>query len=106
MYTVVETSTFHSKALRLWSRSEYEDFVLFIAQNPLSGQVVANSGGVRKVRWSKLGIGKRGGVRVIYFLAYESEIWLLTLYAKNERSTIPANELRKIKEVILGRKNV
>jgi hypothetical protein len=105
MYTVVETNTFHSKASRLWSRSQHEDFVLFIAQNPFAGEIISGTGGVRKVRWGKQSAGKRGGVRVIYFVAHESEIWLLSLYAKSERSNIPASELRKIKGVISGEKN-
>jgi hypothetical protein len=62
---------------------------------------VRGSGGVRKVRWARSGAGKSGGVRVIYYNQLQSEeIWLLTLYAKNERSTIPAHELRVIKEAI------
>ena len=59
------------------------------------------SGGIRKIRWARSGSGKSGGVRVIYYnMVDDEEVWLLTLYAKNERSTIPAHELRLIKEAI------
>lgn len=45
------------------------------------------------------GRGKRGGVRVIYFLRLQqSQVWMLTLYAKNEAATIPGAILKKIKE--------
>ena len=57
--------------------------------------------GVRKVRWARSGSGKSGGVRVIYYnMLEEEEVWLLTLYGKNERSTIPGHELKLIKEAI------
>ena len=43
-----------------------------------------------------------GGVRVIYFNSSQKEIWLLTMYVKNERENIPAQELKKIREAING----
>jgi hypothetical protein len=53
--------------------------------------VVPSSGGVRKLRWGLRQHGKRGGVRVIYYWKQsDDEIWMLTIYAKNEASTIPA----------------
>ena len=58
---------------------------------------------MRKLRWSQPGRGKRGGVRVIYYVkGREGVIWMLTLYAKNEEQSIPAHLLRKIKEEIDG----
>ena len=101
MFTVIETPVYSRKAEGLLSENEREEFAAFISQNPTAGSVVRGSGGVRKVRWVRGGSGKSGGVRVIYYnqLSHE-EIWLLTLYAKNERATIPAHELRLIKEAI------
>ena len=59
------------------------------------------SGGVRKVRWGKTGRGKRGGVRVVYFNRLANgEIWLLLVYEKSVRESIPAHVLRQIKEEI------
>ena len=98
--TIIETSTFSVKANKVWTRSQYEEFIVYIAKNPLAGAVVPSSGGVRKVRWGIGGAGKRGGVRVIYFNSTSEKTWLLTLYAKNERENIPSHELRKIKEAI------
>jgi hypothetical protein len=63
--------------------------------------VIRGSGGVRKLRWRSGGQGKRGGVRVIYYAKLrDGEIWMLTLYAKNEADTISPAALRKIKETI------
>jgi len=69
--------------------------------NPESGKVVPGSGGVRKVRWAMSGRGKSGGVRVIYyFKKHDDEIWLLTIYSKNEVENIPAHVLRQIAKEI------
>jgi hypothetical protein len=63
--------------------------------------VIPGSGGVRKLRWGVTGRGKRGGLRVIYFLRLRNdEIWMLTLYAKNVTDNISASMLKKIKEAI------
>ena len=101
VFTVIETPVYSRKAEALLSGSEREDFAVFISRNPTAGSVVRGSGGVRKVRWTRSGSGKSGGVRVIYYnMLEEEEVWLLTLYAKNERSTIPGHELKLIKEAI------
>lgn len=74
-----------------------------LADAPDRGAVVRGSGGVRKLRWSQRGRGKRGGIRVIYYArSHEGVIWMLTIYAKNEEQAIPAHVLRKIKEEIDG----
>ena len=101
VFTVIETPVYSRKAEALLSDSEREDFAVFISKNPTAGFVVRGSGGVRKVRWARTGSGKSGGVRVIYYnMREEKEVWLLTLYAKNTRSTIPGHELKLIKEAI------
>ena len=70
---------------------------------PDQGAIVPGSGGVRKLRWSQAGRGKRGGIRVIYYArTREGVIWMLTIYAKNEEQSIPARVLRRMKEEIDG----
>ncbi len=55
------------------------------------------------MRWAGSGRGKRGGLRVIYYLRLQNgQIWLLTVYAKNVKDAIPASVLRKIKEELDG----
>jgi hypothetical protein len=101
MLTVIETPTFSRLAADYWTEDERAEFVTWIAQNPESGDVVPGSGGCRKVRWTRKGMGKRGGVRVIYFnRLVNGEVWLLLIYAKNVRDNIPAQVLRQIKEEI------
>lgn len=56
---------------------------------------------MRKLRWGGSGRGKRGGLRIIdYWRNQAGQIWLLTLYAKNERANVPPHILRAIAEDI------
>lgn len=101
MFTVVETPTFVTDARVLWSEEERGAFCAWIATNPEMGDVIPGSGGCRKVRWSRAGSGKRGGVRVIYFTRLASgEVWLLVIYSKSVRGNIPAHILKAIREAL------
>ena len=101
MFTVIETPTFSRLVPDYWSENERQDFAVFIANEPESGDVVPGSGGVRKVRWSRKGTGKRGGVRIIYYNKLKNgEVWLLLIYAKSAKENIPAHILKAIKEEI------
>ena len=89
--------------LQYLSDDEYAALQQALADNPDAGDVIRGSGGVRKLRWGLAGRGKRGGIRVIYYLrSRQGEIWMLTLYAKNEVESIPGPVLKKIKEEIDG----
>jgi hypothetical protein len=72
-----------------------------LAQFPDAGDVVKGSGGVRKVRWSRQGGGKSGGVRVIYYnqLA-KGEVVLIFLYAKNEFESVAGEKLKELRNAI------
>lgn len=70
-----------------------EEFVTFIATNPLRGDLVPGTGGIRKIRWGIKGQGKSGGLRVIYY--YHSErmpLFLLTAYRKSVKSDLAESE--------------
>lgn len=65
--------------------------------NPSAGDVIAGASGARKVRWAASGRGKRGGARVIYFhLSEQGVVLLIAVYVKAERSTMLAQEIRKV----------
>lgn len=101
MLTFVETKLFTSLVDRYLSDEEYAGLQLSIAANPEAGEIVRGSGGVRKLRWGGSGRGKRGGIRVIYYLrTARGEVWMLTVYAKNEADSVPAHVLKRIKEEI------
>lgn len=82
---------------------EYAKLQEALIERPECGALIPGSGGVRKLRWSGSGRGKRGGIRVIYYAKIRDGIlFMLTIYAKNEDESIPAHILRKIKEEVDG----
>jgi len=81
---------------------QQDELVLFLARHPEAGDVIPDSGGVRKLRWLAEGRGKRGGARVIYYFRDLSmPLVLFTVYAKNEKSDLSAKE-RKAPESLGG----
>jgi len=101
MFEFVETPFFTKALTHYLSDDEYAELQGFLTQHPEAGDIVRGSGGVRKLRWGVRGRGKRGGLRVIYYLhRARSEIWLITLYGKNVRENIPAHVLKRMKEAI------
>ncbi len=101
MFTFVETPLFTELVGEYLTDREYAALQLALSKNPGLGDVIPGSGGVRKVRWGTRGRGKRGGVRVVYFVRKEpGGIWMLTIYAKSVRDTIPVNLLRRIRKEI------
>lgn len=80
---------------------DYRGLQNYLLQHPESGDLVRGSDGVRNVRWAADGKGKSGGVRVIYYWKKsDREMWMLTVYSKSERVTIPSHQLKKIAEAI------
>jgi len=64
-----------------------------IAADPESHPIIPGTGGIRKARWARAGKGKSGGVRVIYYyFVRDGEVYLLTVYAKNEQADLSATE--------------
>ncbi|MDQ1314153.1 MAG: hypothetical protein QG662_262 [Pseudomonadota bacterium] len=104
MFTVVETLLFERQWPHYWSEEERGEFAAYIAENPTAGDVVPESGGIRKVRWRRAGSGKSGksgGVRVIYFIRLtEGEVVLLTLYAKAKTDNLTGPKLKEIRRAL------
>ena len=97
----IETTTFTKLVYEYLSEEEFAGLQNYLLNRPNAGDVIPGSGGVRKLRWGIERKGKRGGIRVIYYRRVsEGEIWLITLYAKNEISTISPQILKKIAEEI------
>jgi hypothetical protein len=74
-----------------------------LLQRPEAGDVIEDTGGLRKVRHAdpRRGKGKRGGLRVIYFWwGAGSQFWLFTLYDKDQMDDLSAKERRALKEVL------
>jgi hypothetical protein len=99
VYTFIESAAFERVRGVYLDDGEYAELQQFMMQNPEAGNIVRGSGGVRKLRWRREGGGKRGGLRVIYFVRFQpAEFWMLALYAKAKQENVPADILRKLKE--------
>ena len=99
--TVARTSVFQKCAAEIWTADELDRFVNWIALNPLAGDVIPGSGGLRKVRWAASGRGKRGGARVIYYnLLADGTVWLLMAYTKARLDNLPPGVLKELKNAI------
>jgi hypothetical protein len=100
MLTVIETPVFLRYAAKVWDDVEREAFIAWLAEHPDAGDLIQGTGGLRKVRWSRSGMGKRGGTRVIYMLRNErGELVLLIVYAKAEHDTLSNAFLRSLAQL-------
>jgi hypothetical protein len=98
---VVETPEFLAAARKLMDDEERMLLVDYLAHNPVAGDLIPGSGGVRKLRWGLEGRGKRGGARVIYYFHSERiPLFALGLYAKNDRSDLSRNEINRLQRFV------
>jgi len=95
--TVVETPVFVRRAEKLLSGDEHNELIIFLAMNPLAGDEIVGTGGVRKVRFGAKGKGKSGGVRVIYYF-YDRDIpiYALLIYGKSERADLTPEQRKSV----------
>jgi len=86
---------------RLFEAEEHEELKQFLAFHPEVGDVIPGTGGVRKIRWRLKGKGKRGGARVIYYFRdLNMPLYMLALYAKNEKLDIDAATRREMRNLV------
>jgi hypothetical protein len=103
--SVIELAGYRRRADDLLSQAEQDAVIDLVAYEPTCGDLIPDSGGLRKVRIGRSGTGKRGGARVVYYLHdADIPIFLLALYAKNEKGDLTAKERREfgvlIKELV------
>jgi len=104
--TIAEVPEYIRRAEKLLTEEERRDIVDYLAANPRAGDLMEGTGGVRKLRWGRQGRGKSGGVRVIYYVHSElMPLYLLTLFAKNERANLTKaerNELAGLVDILVS----
>jgi hypothetical protein len=99
--TVIETPGFLREAAAVITEAERPQLVSFLASNPDAGDIMPDTGGARKLRWGAQGRGKRGGVRVIYYFYNESiPLFLLNVFAKNEKVNLTKAERNEMKGLL------
>jgi hypothetical protein len=107
MQTVVETPSYLKAAEKLFSAEEREAIVALVSANPECGDLIQGTGGFRKVRVGRGGMGKRGGARIIYILRNEQfPVFLVAAYGKNEKADLSKaerNELARMADAIFDK---
>ena len=100
-YEFIESALFTKMVYEYLSESDYIAFQQYLLEHSEAGDLVRGSGGVRKVRWGRDGVGKSGGVRVCYFArSATGQILLLVIYAKSVRTSIPGAVLKQLKDLL------
>ncbi|MDD3529960.1 MAG: transcriptional regulator [Gallionellaceae bacterium] len=98
-YEFIESPIFTAYRADYLTEDEFAAFQEYLCDNPEAGDLIRGSGGVRKVRWSRAGTGKSGGMRVCYYTRTRAgQVLLLTIYAKSVRDSIPGHVLKALKE--------
>ena len=101
MLTVIETPIFQRMVAEVLDASECLLLIEWIAGNPQAGDVIPGAGGLRKLRWQRSGMGKRGGARVIYFVQNaKGQVVLVAIYAKAKFDNMPLSVLKTWKEAV------
>ena len=97
--TVVETPTYIAIANKRFSEGERADIVALVAADPECGDVIRGTGGFRKVRVARKGMGKSGGARVVYIRRNERfPVFLITVFPKNEKENLSMAERNALKK--------
>jgi mRNA-degrading endonuclease RelE of RelBE toxin-antitoxin system len=100
---IIETPIFTRKIQTILSDEEYRLLQIQLINNPDSGKIIRGSGGLRKLRWSLSGHGKRGGIRVIYYwFVSQDTLLLLFAYSKSEQDDLTPEQLKQLKRVVEG----
>ncbi len=101
MITIAETEPFQKKVKKLLSTEEKEYLIDYLAKILPSGDLIQDTSGIRKLRWSIGSKGKSSGVRVIYYFhSGIMPLYLLTVFGKNEKSNISSEEKNLLSKIV------
>lgn len=99
MQTLIPIGTFEEKARKLLGNAGFDDMLEFLARRPKAGRIIQGTGGLRKVRFARPGLGKSGGARVIYYYHDDTKpILLLLIYAKADQENLTDAQKAQLKK--------
>lgn len=100
MLTFIELQGFSKRRQALLPDDEFRAFQEILINDPEAGDTISGTGGFRKIRWSRPGTGKRGGVRVIYYnVTIKGRIYLALIYLKNEQDELSQEQKKMLRQV-------
>lgn len=100
-HTLLETPAYTKAVQAFWDEDEQRDFKTFLGLHPDGGDIIPDTDGLRKIRWSASGHGKRGGARVIYYVYDQGEpIYLLFAYPKNVKTNLTEREKKVMRQIV------
>jgi hypothetical protein len=98
---IVETPIFTKLINEIMSDDEYKELQEALVIKPDLGVLIKNSGGLRKVRWSVDGRGKRGGVRIIYYWMTENEqLYMMYIFPKNTQENLTNAQTKALRQIV------
>jgi hypothetical protein len=98
---IIETAPFARRRDELFDDEQFREFEEHLVLNPVAGALIPGGAGLRKIRWSGSGRGKRGGVRVIYyFRSTTNRLFLIFGYRKNECEDLTQAQIRSLARII------
>lgn len=98
---IIPTNFYLRKASKLFSEKERKDIETSIANEPEKWPVISGTGGLRKARVNRRGMGKSGGARTIYYYWVSEELILLVhVYAKNKQEDLTPDDKKILKQTL------
>lgn len=106
-HTIAETQAYIKQAERIGlTDAERAAIKLYLSQHPDAGDIIRGSGGVRKVRFARQGIGKSGGIRVFTFYWQVNEpLYLLAVIAKTKQANLSNEKINVLASIVKELKN-
>ena len=98
---IIELPNFTKLVVSYLNDDEYKELQNHLVKHPKSGDLIPETGGLRKVRWAGSGKGKRGGLRVIYFwVTSDDEIIMVSIYKKSDMDDLTKEQYKNLMEEI------
>ncbi len=97
----IETPIFTKLIKNLLPDDDYRNLQEILLMRPEAGDLIRGSGGLRKIRWSLPGKGKRGGLRIIYYWDKPEDIfYMLTVYKKSKKADLTRSQVKILRQLV------